>query len=112
MGTTEIDVNLDTGEMTSDGRPLPRQMPLFEGYVIEKATLHLSAGVEIPVSLSRLLKMGESATIIVQCGDSSVTIDATVTKRGFALEKGQDGDRIPVTRHVLVGDADSVVVVS
>lgn len=104
MSTMMVDaerIDSETGEVKGRG-----QLALFDGFVVEKATLHVTAGVEISMALSKELILGAEATITVGIGSRSITCEAIVTKRGFALEKGQDGDRVPVTRHVLVADGD------
>ena len=81
---------------------------LFEGYRVEKATLHVTAGVEIPERMIRELQLGSVARIRIEVGGEHIHLTAPVTKRTHALENDGDGGKVPVSRHVIVADPDSI----
>ena len=96
---------------SAPGPSIAPQLSLFDGYTVDKAAMHVTAGVEIHQGFSDRLPLGGKARITVRVGDEAIEMVATVTKRGFALEKNPDGGKATVTRHVLVADPETAIVV-
>ena len=79
----------------------PAQLELFEGVVVEEATLTLAGKVSLRPTddLLAALRLGRAVTLVVEAEDGSrATFGATVSERRFGYRVSRREGRIPVTK--------------